>query len=920
MANTFQKLTIAIAIATLAACGGDSTETHISNAKAYLAESDYDAAVIELKNALQIERNSEEARWLLGKAYLDIGDAASSQKELEQALRLGWASDDIIPSLALALLAQDEYVKIRELSKDGLSTNSQAQLMAVQAMAESAQGESGRSQMLIDRAIELAPEQPQVLLAKSRLLLVAQKNDEAMDVLNKLLAIKSDYPQAWLLKGDIHSINNETDMAIDAYNMAIAEAPEFYTALERRAVQHLQNNDYEKAQQDASTLLSLSSVAPGGNYIQGIINFHAGDNAAAVETLTLAEPAFRQYPLTLFYLANAHLQEGHSDHAREFAERFLAIAPGSVAGRKLLATMKLSAGDYQEVQEILQPVLDNYPEDVDALNLMSNALIRSGQSDKGLEMLAKAAELQPDNPLAQVRLGAGMLLSGDGSEDVTATIESALELDPQFQQADILLVLNHLKNGDSEKAVEAANNFINRAPDSVTPYNLLGRVYLTMGDSEQATDAFNKALKLEPTDPGANHSLAELAIKNGDTDTAREHYDTVLTEHKDLLQTLIYKAQLEYALGNIEETQKILQTAMDAHPMAVEPRLIVARIYLQQKNPGQVPALFASLDPTQQQSPAVMLVLAASYLDAAQYEQATRLLDQLVEKSDPSAALHHQLGKALAGSGDNRRSREELERSLEIDPEYLPSLMTMARMNLSANDTAAYEASMARLMEVAPEHTETLQIAALAAYRSGNLEGAIELATKAFEAAPSEASLLRLMGYMEIAGQYDKSIAMQQEWLRTYPNSVAVELALGISLGKSGAKSESLEYYRRVLLKQPTNFIALNNLAWELRESDTKEALGYAKRAVAAQPRSAEALDTLAVIEFNAKDYSAAQQSIRRALEEAPKAPSLIYHAAMIDAASGDKLMARQALDTLLKSGQDFPEKAEAQDLWNSLQ
>ena len=64
----------------LSACsGGSSVEEHIAKANQFIAGSKYDAAIIELKNALQQDNDSAEARWLLGKIYLDSGDILSAE-------------------------------------------------------------------------------------------------------------------------------------------------------------------------------------------------------------------------------------------------------------------------------------------------------------------------------------------------------------------------------------------------------------------------------------------------------------------------------------------------------------------------------------------------------------------------------------------------------------------------------------------------------------------------------------------------------------------------------------------------------------------------------------------------------------------------------------------------------------------------
>ena len=109
-----RTLSTATLLAALTACGGgDSVEEHLARANQYVAGSEYGSAKIELKNALQQDNQSAEARWLLGKIYLDSGDVLSAEKELQRALRLGWSQDDVLPALARSLLPQGKYTEIR---------------------------------------------------------------------------------------------------------------------------------------------------------------------------------------------------------------------------------------------------------------------------------------------------------------------------------------------------------------------------------------------------------------------------------------------------------------------------------------------------------------------------------------------------------------------------------------------------------------------------------------------------------------------------------------------------------------------------------------------------------------------------------------------------------------------------------------
>src|SRR5690606_39217543 len=70
---------------------------------------DLKAAELELKNALQRDPNSAEARVLLGKVHLQLGDARSAEKEFLRARDLGYTDQDLDLMLAYARLGQGRF-------------------------------------------------------------------------------------------------------------------------------------------------------------------------------------------------------------------------------------------------------------------------------------------------------------------------------------------------------------------------------------------------------------------------------------------------------------------------------------------------------------------------------------------------------------------------------------------------------------------------------------------------------------------------------------------------------------------------------------------------------------------------------------------------------------------------------------------
>ena len=912
-----RTLCTVVLFAALVACGSDSADEYIARAEQFMAESNYDSATIELKNALQRDGKSGQARWLLGKIYLESGDILSAEKELQRALKLGWSHDDLMPALAAVLLAQSKYSEVGKLDSSGLKPQVSASLASSKAMAAMAQGETRRAKKLIERALKLYPASSDALLARARMLASQGDIPGADEVLAALLAREPENGTAWDLLGDVRMSQQQLDEAAAAYGHAIEFTRSNYGSLFKRALLYFRLENFEAAQTDTRKLLAVAPQHPRANYVQGLLNFQAGKYEETVSAMSLAEPAAEQFPLVLFFLASAQLIEGHLDLASVQAVRFNNRVPESIRGRMLLATIRLQEGDFGEVQTLLAPVLAANPDDVGALNIMANALLRDGKIDEGITALSRVAELQPDSPVAQVRLGAGLLISGN-NDSAEQHMESALELAPEFQQADILLVLNHLQKKDYTAAIEAAQAYKRRHLTSVTPYNLLGRVYLEAGQQDEARASFEKALTFDKSDPAANHNLAQLAISGGDLARARQHYNTILAERENFLPAMIQLALLDARENNKEALLERLEQAIDAHPGELQPRLLMGRFQLSQGRPDKVAPIFADLDEVQRRSPPVLQLIALAQLSENENTEAQYTLEQLMDETPDSPALHLMMARAASGAGDAKRAERELHRALELDENYLPARIALARVALSGGQLEEFNGHLKKLTAQAPENIDVILLRAAAAANAGNFGAAVELAEQAYKLAPVRATLLALAAHQVAAGDNEAAHRLYRNWIAKNPEDVAVRLVFADNLYKIGKVDAAVVQYHEVIKLDPDNIPALNNAAWHIREKDPARALEYIRHATSLAPGLADVLDTQAVVEYNNKDYGAATRSIERALDKRPDNSTLIYHKAMILAAKGDSAAAVEALNDIL-GREVFPESDQAQALLDDL-
>ena len=202
----------------------------------------------------------------------------------------------------------------------------------------------------------------------------------------------------------------------------------------------------------------------------------------------------------------------------------------------------------------------------------------------------------------------------------------------------------------------------------------------------------------------------------------------------------------------------------------------------------------------------------------------------------------------------------------------------------------------------------------------GEGERALSMSREAFAESPSTNTLLLLANSLQLSKEEDKALELFQNWIEENPQDVAARLSYSDALELNQDVKGAITQYRAVLEQDPKNLMALNNLAWNIREDDPKAALELIHRASKLAPQEPAILDTQAVIEHLNGNSKAARRSIALALEKMPDNHSMRYHRAMITAGAGDRARAITILSQLVKVDvEEFPELLEAKELLRNL-
>jgi len=916
MASVFFKCTLVMLL--VFGCTANKTEVeYIEGAKSYISSGEFEAAVIELKNSLADNPSGAEARFLLGKTYFYIGDLESSEKELLLAVEYGKDKGGVFLILGRVLLLRGEYDRLKELDLNGLESVSRASLLAMKGLANLSLGNSDEAERLVYSAYSEANNSPFVLTAKARLLASKGDYSRAREELSASFSIDPMFPDAWSLMGDIEYHEGDYKAAEVSYGNSISGYERRDYDRVKRAVVRVMSGDFDAARFDVDALSERYGEYPGIGYVRGVIDFKERRFKSSLKNFSLAEMDVENYPYSLLYIALIHFLEGSLERSEDYVNRFLSVFPENDVGGKLLSRLYLADGRFSEAQSILERIISHDEIDDAARNLLAVSLIKQGDAVGANEHLNYLVQKNPLSSSANLKLGMGMILAGDGAGGISY-VEKSLHVSPGDYLANRLLISGYLHNDSLDMALDVAKEFNYNSPETSASHNLLGRVYLAAEDKKKAVDEFNKARDISPGDPYSNQVLAALSIQDKDFSRARKYYLDVLGNHPNNTTVLMNLAGLEFIDGDELSMVSYLNKVLSVNPNLITARLSLAKYYLSLKKYDDVYFVLRGADEDDLDRVDYLEILVLTDLARNNYLSAAKGLVRILEKKPDSAVYHNLMAVSYVGLGDAGRAYDEFLMSVDLDGNYIPGRVGLARHLLISGRLLEAADQLKILKGLASEDVSILQLEAALASLEGDHKLSLNNYEKIFEMSPSAGRLLMLTRQMWGMGDEVPVARLQERWLRKNPSDIPVRLALAEIYMLMGKVDKSIYNYKKVIDFDRDNFKALNRVAWHIRSSSTEEALSYAHRAVSVQPDSSYALDTLSMVLLNAGKIPEAIRNIDRAMRISPNNKSMIYHGALIYAASGDEFSAVKLLKSLPEE-EDFPEKVKAYKLLGEL-
>lgn len=277
------------------------------------------------------------------------------------------------------------------------------------------------------------------------------------------------------------------------------------------------------------------------------------------------DPDFWRSPVSLYKSAQDAEALGELPQALRLAEKAWSKDPRNSDCGTFLGWLYIKTGQSEKGLEVLKLVWSRDNRAAAALKGQAQALVQLGRRREALELLADALKQQPDN--AEILAFAAGLAS-QNQEDHALAVSYYQQLyqvrpDPRTRRhlLDLLISLNRFS-----EAVPLQEQEVAQAPENQEALHRLALLHYWRRDYQAAGDLYRRLLEKAADNHDFRQEAAKVADAAQNPDEALKHYLWLYARHQGKKEYALKLARLWAQKGNHAEAAAVLSPLMRDHP------------------------------------------------------------------------------------------------------------------------------------------------------------------------------------------------------------------------------------------------------------------------------------------------------------------------------------------------------------------
>lgn len=725
-------LSACILFSALIGCSRDpnvKAEKHYARAEAFLNQNNTDAAMIELRAAIQNNPKMAKARFELANLELQRGSTQIAFQEFLAAVKAD-------PKHRQAQIMIGEM-----LARAGNFSDSKAQAQLILSgwpddtigtllMAESefGLGDYKQSRELVDGVLATDPNNARALSDLAYLQLQEKKTDEAEATLLRVWRLQPNMPDSAMALSSLYEKNGDLQRA---------------------------ENVLKEARQQNSADIAFTML---------LANFYVRQQRMAE-----AEPLYRQIQqdgkgqseyrdiLAEFFVMNNRPQEAEAEY-----KRLVQADKKDWQSWRGLAAVYLGEGKYPEASDVIDRLLKNNPKEWQGLALKGKLLLGRGQPAEAITELEKSRKQNPAAAETMFDLARAYIAVGKLNEAQSA-LQDLIKINPNYPQGTSTLAAILISKGHLDQAIEDLKAEVASKPNAFGTRLLLAQAYIAKGDYPTAEAILSSSSAMAST-PKAKGTVLQLqaSIKLSQKQfapAAKLAGEALENDPKSAVALTVLGASY-IAQKQPDQGIAAIESQLNKTPDWAEGYEILGKVAQQT---GRLPVATEAFNHALTINPGLSTAsigLADTYFLAQQFDLAQQQYLKAAARQDPTRSYAlFRLGQIAERKGDYTGAKTSYESALDADPE-----------NVVAKNNLAW---------VYAEH-------------GGNVDLALKLAEEAKEKAPNDPGIADTLGWIYVKkGSYEAAVENLKGSAAMQPNNPAYLYHLGTAYYKLGRTNDA---------------------------------------------------------------------------------------------------------------------------------
>ncbi len=913
--------TLTLVLVLLAGCDRfASVETRLTRATASLEAGQYQAALVDVRKALEDEPDNLEAQLLLVDIFAAGGETQPARIQLDRMIAAG-VSPAVTEIRQIELLLSAGEFEAARNTIAASTTLPREQRDLFEARMLLLEKHPADAQALFERALAAKADLPDAALGRIQSIAAQGQTAKALQEVDALLMREPDSGRAWLLKGALAAQSADFTAAVNAFTTVIERGRgltqlNLVQAHAQRIECYLAMRQLDEAK---AALAGLDTVATGGVIVplmRANVALADGDGTTAVNELRKFTSAVPQHMDSRLLLSAALLEQGNIEQAFAEAVRSVAEFGDKDEPRLALAGIQLRMGRVADAEETLQPLIARSPPNPSATAMLAEIRIRRGEAVAGISLLEQNLAATPGNAQLQLQLAAAYLSADEAKQalDILATIKDG----PFAAGRDRLRVIATAALQGPAAAAKELDAAVTEHPLDVDLLLMAAAYQASTNGIDLARGYLEKARTVRPDDPVLTLTLGRFELSAGRVDQAEELARNVINKAPNDAGAMMLMAGVSALRGQEQDVDAWLNRARIAKPDALDVRLALARRAAARGDTNEARNVLSEAVRNAPSDPMARIALADLNAGTGRYAEALSNLRDAAKEQPNSPFILLAMAKVQLAEKDTAGARRSLKQALEISPAWIPGATTLAALETSDGNLPAALEVVRNVRRSDPEGA--------ASYA---LEGDVYMAAKrpteaanaflaAYKRVPSAVLAMRV-GQAKSAAKIANPQAELADWVARTPADALARRSLAeyhMSAGRNAAAVTELE---KVVEARPKDVAALNNLAWLYLLAKDPRATAVAERAYADAPNIAAVADTYGWILVQTNNLEKGLPALQQAASLAPDDAQIQFHYAHALSEANQKERAIAILSRVIDSGKQFESRAEAEQLLRKL-